>query len=83
VILLLVLVAVVTFTIAIAVWALVLDWWNDAREVLDQTRRAAVEQLEWERLAEETQILADIEWDTEYFPVEEPVYTREHLEGGA
>ena len=76
-ILLLILVPVITLTFAIAVCAMVLDWWDNAREVVHQTELEAGERLERERLPRETQILADIEWDTRYFPVEEPAYRTE------
>ena len=76
-ILLLILVPVITLTFAIAVCAMVLDWWDNAREVVHQTELEAGERLERERLPRETQILADIEWDTEYFPVTEPEYRTE------
>jgi hypothetical protein len=69
-ILLIMLIAVIVLVFALTALAMIVDWLDNARQVIRLTETEAAEHRERE-------ILAAIQWDTEHHPVEEPVYRTE------
>jgi hypothetical protein len=83
--LMIILVAVIVLVFAVTIWSIVMDW-RDTRKTEADRQAVQVIVLEAYRRQQkrarpacsaETRILATIEWDTRYHPIEEPAYPGE------